>query len=197
MATTYKDLKANVQAWGKRTDSATISAIPQFIQAAQADFDAGLRIPQMITTKSYTAVDTIPIEFAQTETVIIGGSVALLVPLESVMLRRATKCTDASTPIYAVNGNNMILVAPDDVSVTGYLLPPRLSDSVQTNAYSTGAENAILLQSLYYLAVFARDAAAAKSWLAMATAEVEALNAAAEKFDSVTGVASMKHERYF
>lgn len=197
MSTTYNDLKASIQSYGKRTDAATISAIPQFIQSAQAKLDTVLRIPAMLATKDYTAVDTVPMELMKIDSVLINGVVGLMMPLETVLLRRASNCPDHMTPIYAVSGSNILLVVPSDVSVTGYQQPPRLSDSVQTNAYTKGAENAILWQSLIYLAVFARDSKAAQSWASMANDEVTALNTAADEYESASGVLSVPRKRYF
>ncbi len=150
---TYNDLKTAVQTWGKRTDSATISAIPQFIQAAQNKLDTILLIPQMLETKNYTAVDSFPLDFLKTDVVLIGELVAVAVPLDVVMLRREVDCLSDNAPVYAVNGDTAVMVQAADVSVTGYQKPPRLSDAVQTNAYTEGAFNALLWLALAYMGI--------------------------------------------
>lgn len=197
MPTTYADLKTAVQTWGKRTDSATISAIPQFIQAAQNKLDSLLRIPQMLETKEYSGVDTFPLDFLQTETVLIGDIEGVAVPLQTVLLRRAADCLDGSAPIYAVKGASALLVAPADVSVTGYQKPPRLSDSVQDNAYTTGAFSALLWLSLYYMGVFAKDKSMASSYMELASTEISDLNNASDEYLSASGVADSRPVRSF
>lgn len=197
MSTTYADLKTNIKSYSGRTDSGTISAIPQFITAAQAKLDSVLRIPQMLATKDYSAVDTFPMELLKIDSILIGGNQGYMMPIETVLLRRESKCVDLSTPIYAVNGTNILLVSPSDVSVTGYQKPQRLSDSYQTNAYTEGAENAILWLSLHYLGVFTRDEEAAKGWLSMAQDDVTALNEAAEEYAAAAGIISRPQQRYF
>lgn len=194
---TYNDLKTAVQTWGKRTDSATISAIPQFIQAAQNKLDTILLIPQMLETKNYTAVDSFPLDFLKTDVVLIGELVAVAVPLDVVMLRREVDCLSDNAPVYAVNGDTAVMVQAADVSVTGYQKPPRLSDAVQTNAYTEGAFNALLWLALAYMGIFAKDKQMTTAYNEMANEEIADLNAASDAYLSAGGIADTRIIRSF
>ncbi|MBF4180594.1 phage adaptor protein [Lelliottia nimipressuralis] len=201
MSTTYNALTTAVKDWCARTDSKTISYIPQFIAAAQTALDPELRITPMVKTVTYNT-DTVSLdatEFMDISSVLIGGLVGTSTTLADVtalrMMVNARPETTGYDFHYAMNGNNIELVRPNAVTLTGYQKPPRLSDSVQTNAYTDGAENALLWLSLYYCAAFAKDSEA-QDWQDMATAEITNLNAARDKFVK-TGTAKVKRRGYF
>ncbi|MDK9586726.1 phage adaptor protein [Lelliottia wanjuensis] len=197
MSTTYSNLVTAIKAYSGRTDSQTINAIPQFIAAAQTKLDSELRIGTMSSTTEYPADSTRldASSFITIETVLIGGLVGTLTTMADITaLRKVTADRPEIAGYdfhYSMNGNSIELVKPNEVEITGYQKPLRISDANQTNAYTDGAENALLWYSLGYLGVFARDNDAAGSWSAMAESEVETLNATREQFQ-LTGAAKVK-----
>lgn len=201
MSTTYNDLVSNIKSWCGRTDSQTISAIHQFIAAAQTELDNGLRIGSMIANTTYNtdAVSVDVSNYLEISSVTISGLVGTattygdITGLRTVIARRPE--ISGYDFHYAMNGNNIELTRPGAVEITGYQKPPRITSANQTNAYTEGAENALLWLSLYYCAMFAKDDAAA-GWQAMATAEVNNLNASREQL-AKTGTAKVKRRGYF
>lgn len=201
MATTYQALIDAVKSMSGRTDQKTISNIPAFITAAQTKLDSRLRIRGMIETKIYAGAGlTVPLEFLGLDSVIMNESMAAAVNLANVTRARSIQLTtnDQGRAIYALSGQNIELPYTCDLIVTGYIKPPRLSESTPTNAYTEHAENAMLWHSLSYLGVFTRDAKAAQAWGAMATEETDTLNAADQGLAMATGVDDEQpHRRYF
>lgn len=189
MSTTYNDLVSNIKSWCGRTDSQTINAIPQFIAAAQTDLDATLRIAEMIATTTASGL-SIPMTMLKIDTVLIGGAEGKMMPISFVMAARAAEQKELTA--YAVMGNSLELVAESDVSVIGYQKPPRITSANQTNAYTEGAENALLWISLYYCSMFAKDEAA-EEWRSMAAAEVGNLNAAHEAYQLAGGISDYEY----
>lgn len=191
MSTTYTELSNSIKSYSGRTDTATINAIPMFIGSAQTKLDSVLRIPQMLETQTIQADGvSVPMPFMETESVVIGEFEGVMHPYADVLAKRKVSTRLPYTMIYGVCGNNLELVEPADLIVTGYSQPTRLSQSVQTNAYTANAENAILFASLAYLGVFVRDAKAAQAWGEMADMEVENINAAFSRFKSASGVSN-------
>lgn len=203
MSTTYDDLVSNIKTYSGRTDSGTLNSIPQFIAAAQSKLDATLRIAEMIATQVFPAAGTTtpPITMLETESVVIGDLEGALTPLADVMKIRKFASTAPSFRAqyyncYTMNGNSLELVTPQEVTITGYQKPPRISTSLQTNAYTQGAENALLWLSLGYLSMFVQDTDTAKSWSAMAENEIDSLNEAHSAYQMIGTVEAQKHE-YF
>lgn len=198
MSTTFTDLSNNIKSFSGRTDPQTINAIPTFINAAQTELDSTLRVPAMLVTQSIKAEGlSVPLTLLEVQSVIIGEVEGILVPYADVLAKRKVSTRLPFTTIYAMNGSNIELVEPADLIITGYQKPDRISSSVASNAYTAQAENALLWLSLKYLGVFARDAKASQGWGEMGAAEVENLNAAAERFMSATGVSNERQRRYF
>ncbi|MGB7801019.1 phage adaptor protein [Buttiauxella sp.] len=196
MSTTYTKLVEAVKGFANRTDTKTIAAIPMFIAAAQTRLDGEMRIPLMTRTTTHDAAGlSISLDVMEIETVVIGGLVSSLMPYDSVLRRRIADFN--SSNVYAINGNSIELVAPAQVIVTGYQKPPRLSDAVQTNAYTDHAENALLWQSLVFLSVFTKDTKGANGYQSLADAEIANINAAFDKFKSGSGVAYGEPVRKF
>lgn len=202
MSTTYDDLVTNIKSYSARTDSATLAAIPQFIAAAQTMLDNELRVGEMITTVTHPA-DTITVDasdFLAIESITIAGLVgttttyADITGLRHMLNLRPETC--GYDFHYAMNGNAIELVKPGEVAITGYQKPPRLSSTTQTNAYTAGAENALLWLALGYLCTFVRDIDGAQSWSQMASNEVGNLNNSREEFLR-TGTAGVKRRGYF
>lgn len=191
MAKDYDQLTKDIKSMSGRTDAETLSAIPSFIDAAQTKLDSLLRIAPMISTETYEAFgESLQLPFMEIDNVIIGSFEGVMFPLSDVLVKRRLNDNRAFTMYYAVNGNNIELVAPADVTITGYEQPPRLSKTVQTNAYTTGAYNALLWAALGYLGVFIRDAEMAQSWSALAEQEIANLNDAFGRYKSAGGLAS-------
>ena len=198
MSTNYADLTSNIKSFSGRTDPQTINAIPTFINAAQTELDSTLRVPAMLVTQSIPQDGlSVPLTLLEVQSVIIGEVEGILVPYADVLAKRKVSTRLPFTTIYAMNGSNIELVEPADLIITGYQKPERISSSVASNAYTAQAENALLWLSLKYLGVFARDVKASQGWGEMGAAEVENLNAAAEKFMSATGVSNERQRRYF
>lgn len=200
MSTTYDDLVSNIKTYSGRTDSGTLNSIPQFIAAAQSKLDATLRIAEMIATQVFPAAGTTtpPIIMLETESVVIGGLEGNLTTLKEVLSTRKLVNSSALAACrrYTMNGNSLELVTPQEVTITGYQKPPRISTSLQTNAYTQGAENALLWLSLGYLSMFVQDTDTAKSWSAMAENEIDSLNEAHSAYQMIGTVEAQKHE-YF
>ncbi|HGW6103715.1 TPA: hypothetical protein ACNIQM_001843 [Citrobacter werkmanii] len=202
MSTTYNDLVSNIKSWSGRTDSQTINAIPQFIAAAQTKLDSELKIGAMSKTTNYPAssVSVDVSEFQSIEDVTINdldGTATTYSEVKALRKALANRPELAGYDFhYATNGNNIELVRPALLTITGYQKPPRISQGVQTNAYTAAAENALLWYSLAYCAMFSRDSDAANSWSAMADKEVEELNAIRDQFQK-TGTAKVKRRGYF
>ncbi|MGK3630388.1 phage adaptor protein [Enterobacter cloacae] len=198
MSTTYTDLSNDIKSFSGRTDPQTINAIPKFINAAQTELDSTLRVPAMLVTQNIKAEGlSVPLTLLEVQSVIIGEIEGILVPYADVLAKRKVSTRLPFSTIYAMNGSNIELVEPADLIITGYQKPERISSSVASNAYTAQAENALLFLSLKYLGVFARDAKSSQGWGDMGAAEVENLNAAAEKFMSATGVSNERQSRYF
>lgn len=198
MSTTYTDLVSSIKAFGGRTDSATINAIPTFINAAQTQLDSTLRIPAMLVTETIPRAGlTVPMTLMEIESVVIDEFAGVLHPYADVVAKRRVSTRLPYSMIYAVNGANIELVEPADLIVTGYEKPARISQSVATNAYTSQAENALLWASLKYLGVFARDSKASQAWADMADMEIGNINAAFERFKSASGVSNTHSQRYF
>ena len=196
MATTYALLINAVKAYSGRTDQKTLAQIPAFIAAAQTKMDGDLRVPSMTETRHYADHGlTVPNEFMEIETLIVGERLGVLFPLEHVL--KARKLAVDESRAYALVGSNIELASLEPVTVIGFQKPVRLSDQVQTNAYTQHAENALLWYSLQYLGVFARDAKAAQAWGGMAQAEVDNINMQYEKFKTGSGVDSEPAVRRF
>jgi hypothetical protein len=191
MAQDYDQLKKDIKSMSGRTDSDTINSIPSFIEAAQTQLDSVLRIPAMMSSETYEKDGlTLPLSYMSIDNVVIGTYEAVMFPLADVLAKRRINNNSAFSMYYAVNGNNIELVIPEAVTVTGYEKPPRLSNGNQTNAYTTGAYNAILWASLSFLGVFTRDTEAAQSWGALAEREIQNLNDARDSFHTAGGLAS-------
>lgn len=191
MARDFNQLKKDVQAMAGRTDPETIKAIPGFIEAAQTRLDSILRIGSMVSL--YTTEEaalSVEMPFMEIDNVIIGGYEAVMFPLADVLAKRAITNNQAFYLYYAVNGNNIELTSPQNLSVTGYERPPRLSTQTPTNAYTDGAYNALMWAALSFLGVFVRDSEMAQSWGALSDQEVENLNEAYGRYKSAGGLAS-------
>lgn len=187
MSTTYAKLQEAVKQFSGRTDSKTLNQIPQFITAAQTKLDGDLRVPSMTQQRRYSDHGlSIFNEFMEIEMVIIGERLGTLMPMEHILKARRMAVDESRA--FALIGNTIEFASLDDVSITGWQKPPRLSPSVSTNAYTESAENALLWQSLVYLSVFARDSKAAQAWGAMADAEIENINMQYEKYKTGSGV---------
>ena len=198
MSTTYTDLVNNIKSFSGRTDPQTINAIPTFIAAAQTELDSTLRIPSMLDTVTTAPAElTVPMTLLEIQSVVIGEVAGILHPYADVIAKRKISTRLPYSTIYAVNGASIELVEPAELIVTGYEKPDRISQSVATNAYTAGAENALLWLSLKYLGVFSRDSKAAQAWGEMGAEEVSNLNAAAERFLSATGASNEWQRRYF
>lgn len=202
MSTTYNDLATNIKSWSGRTDSQTINAIPQFIAAAQTKLDSELKIGAMSKTVTYNT-DSVSVdmtEFMVVESVTISGLVGTATTYADITALRVALANRPELAgydfHYATNGNSIELVKPAPLTITGYQKPPRISQGVQTNAYTDSAENALLWYSLAYCAMFSRDSDAANSWSAMADKEVQELNAIRDQFQK-TGTAKVKRRGYF
>ncbi|XUA17740.1 phage adaptor protein [Citrobacter sp. OP27] len=201
MSTTYDNILAAVKATSGRTDSQTINAMPQFIAAAQTKLDSLLRVGSMSSKVTYNTDDVSvdASEFLKIESVTIGGLVGTATTYTKITaLRKLVESRPETAGYdfhYAMNGNDIELVKPNTVLVTGYKKPPRISSTVQTNAYTEGAENAILWLALFYCANFCRDEGAG-NWQALATDEVDTLNATRDQF-SKTGTAKVKRHGGF
>lgn len=196
MSTTYSQLLNAVKGFSGRTDQKTISNIPQFITAAQTKLDGDLRVPAMSETRIYAdATLSIPNELMEIETVIIGECLGVLMPIEHII--KARKLAVDESRAYALVGNKIEIASLEDVTVIGWVKPPRLSDTTQTNAYTEHAENALLWQSLAYLGVYTRDSKAATAWGDMAAAEIGNINMQYEKYKSGSGVANVQPVRTF
>lgn len=201
MSTTYPALVANIKATSGRTDPQTINAIPQFINAAQSKLDSLLRIGAMIATVTYntdeTSVDAS--EFLTIQSVEIDGLVGTSTTFSDITGLRAFVAArpeaEGYSFHYAMHGNNIELVRPNTVTVTGFQKPPRISAAIPTNAYTDGADNALLWLSLFYLGVFARDEMA-NNWQEMANEEITSLNNTYDQF-AKTGTAKVKRRGYF
>ncbi|CAI1769649.1 Uncharacterised protein [Serratia quinivorans] len=200
MSTTYTELVSNIKAYSARTDSATIAAIPQFIAAAQTKLDSTLRIAEMITTTTYPAGATAigPLTALEVSTVIVAGLEGTPTTVSSIYKMRAAPPAErhSNRHAFAMNGNMMELVEPQEVSLTLYQRPQHLSDNVQANAYTESASNALLWLSLAYLAVFTKDSESAQSWSDMAASEVQSLNESHEAF-MMAGELVNEHKEYF
>lgn len=191
MAKTYDDLVKDIKALSGRTDTETINAIPSFIAAAQTKLDSVMRIAGMMARQDYEKDGlSVPIPFMELDNVIIGSFEGVMFPLADVLAKRRIKDNRAFTMYYAVNGNNIELVSPADVSITGYEQPPRLSSTTQSNAYTDEAYNALLWTSLVHLGVFTRDTEMAQSWGALAEQEITNVNEAYGRYKSAGGLAS-------
>lgn len=201
MSTTYQALIDAVKSMSGRTDQKTISNIPAFITAAQTKLDGRLRVRGMIETRTYTATGlTVPLEFLGLDSVVMNERMGAVVNLANVTRARSIQLTtnDQGRAIYALSGQNIELPYSCDLIVTGYIKPPRLSESTPTNAYTEHAENALLWHSLSYLGVFTRDAKAAQAWGALATEEVDTLNTADQELAMATGADDEQpYRRYF
>ncbi|WP_260863385.1 hypothetical protein [Citrobacter sp. Marseille-Q6884] len=202
MSTTYNDLVSNIKSWSGRTDSQTINAIPQFIAAAQTKLDGELKISAMSKSATYntdtTSVDVS--EFMTIDSITVAGLVGTATTYADITALRVALANRPELAgydfHYATNGNSIELVRPAPLTITGYQKPPRISQGVQTNAYTDSAENALLWYSLAYCAMFSRDSDAANSWSAMADKEVQELNAIRDQFQK-TGTAKVKRRGYF
>lgn len=196
MPTTYNALKKAVQDFSGRTDQRTISKIPQFITAAQTHLDGNLRVPSMTQEKHVNVGPELSHlnRVMQLELVMIDGEVGVLMPYEEIVKRR--HIADHSRA-YAMVGNYIQVVQPCALDVVGWVKPARLSDTIQENAYTKEAENALLWQALSALGVFARDAKAAQSWAQLAETEINNLNAQYEKYKSGAGVGYVQNVRRF
>lgn len=191
MANTYDDLVKQIKALSGRTDTETINAIPSFIDAAQTKLDSIMRIAGMMSRQDYQKDGlTVPIPFMELDNVIIGSFEGVMFPLADVLVKRRLNDSRAFSMYYAVNGNNIELVSPADVSITGYEQPPRLSTGTQSNAYTLEAYNALLWTALSYLGVFTRDSEMAQSWAALAESEITNVNEAYGRYKSAGGLAS-------
>ncbi|MBZ7392390.1 hypothetical protein FMJ22_13395 [Klebsiella michiganensis] len=202
MSTTYDALTAKIKSWCKRTDSQTISAIPDFIDAAQTALNSELRIGDMIASVSFntdsTSVDIS--EFLEASSVTIGGLVGTSTTFAEITALRLlvdqrpeTKGYDFH---YAMNGNSIELVKPNAVIVTGYQKPTPISSANQTNSYTDSAANALTWLCLHYCAAFCKDSNAAQSWFTLAESEIANLNNARDKFVK-TGTAEVRRRGYF
>lgn len=202
MSTTYDQLTANIKTWCGRTDTATLNNIPQFIAAAQTALDSELTIGEMVSTVTYntdtTAIDVS--EFMEIQDVLISGLVGTSTTYADITaLRQLVSARPETTGYdfhYSLSGNNIELVKPAPVTVTGTKKPTRLSAGTQTNAYTDGAENALLWLSLFYCAAFAKDEEAAQGWSTLAQGEIANLNSVRDKFNK-TGTARVKRRGYF
>ncbi|MBK0633379.1 hypothetical protein GZZ44_10510 [Klebsiella aerogenes] len=191
MAKNYNQLVADVKKMSGRTDSETLNAIPSFIDAAQTKLDSILRIAPMISRQDFPADGlAVQLPYMEIDNVIIGSLEGVMFPLSDVLAKRRLSDSRAFTMYYAVNGNNIELVSPADVSITGYERPPRLASGNQTNAYTDEAYNALLWSTLGFLGVFIRDSEMAQSWMALAEEEVTNLNDAFSRYKSAGGLAS-------
>ena len=54
MATTYSELKTEIQSWQNRSSTAFIAAIPTFIRFAESEFNRRLRVMDMLTVATGT-----------------------------------------------------------------------------------------------------------------------------------------------
>lgn len=196
MSTTYDDLVKNIKATSGRTDSQTINAIPQFIAAAETKLDSLLRVGTMVSSVTYNT-DSVSVdasEFMIIQSVAVGELVGTATTYAEVTALRQLLANRPETAGYdfhfAMNGNNIELVKPRPVTITGYQKPQRINATKQTNAYTEGAENALLWLSLFYCANFCRDEAAT-NWQALALEEIDSLNAVRDQF-SKTGTAKVK-----
>jgi hypothetical protein len=190
MATTYKDLLKNVQSMSGRTDPDTINNIPLFVEAAQTKLDSILRIKDMSATTDYPADGlTVEMPYMDIDNVIINGREGVMYPLADILKWRKIP-GEADLIFYAVNGNAIELIAPADVSITGYEQPERLSSDTQTNAYTGQASNALLWATLAVLGVYTRDTDSTQTWGGLAENEIENLNEAYARYKSAGGLAS-------
>lgn len=197
MSTTYNKLIAEIRLYSGRTDTEVVVAIPQFVAAAQAKLDSELRIAEMIGTQTIKAstLTITPVNVLELISVITGDYEAHQTTLAEVLRMRGF---DINPPhhVFAMNGKNIELITPTDVTITAFQTPPRINQDKQTNAYTDGAENALLWLALSYLGVFARDAEMTQSWAQLASNEIERLNDSYQAY-AVSGAIQEHNNEYF
>ncbi|WP_310606723.1 phage adaptor protein [Buttiauxella brennerae] len=199
----YTELIAAIKTTSGRTDAVTIAAIPQFVAMAQTTLDSRLKIALLRRDEAFPAsgVTLTLTSVRRVETIQINGVEGRLVDLAALLAVRGSASQSVAAPMsypawFAMNAGKIELIQPAEVGVSGYSVPPRLSTTAPENDYTTGAPNALLYLSLSSLSTFTRDSEAAASWMALATDEIDALNAAHEESNYV-GEVARKNETYF
>lgn len=197
MSTNYTSLVNNIKSTSGRTDAATIAAIPQFIAAAQAKLDNRLRIAEMLVETTYPAdALSVPlVSVLELSRVTIAGSVAHQTTLTEVIRLRHVDTTEPLN-LYAMEGKALELIVSAEMKVNAFEKPLRISQTNQTNAYTDGAENALLWLSLSYLGVFARDSDATQAWMQLANNEIDDLNESYQAYAVGGAYSGVRHE-YF
>jgi hypothetical protein len=182
MATTYSELKSEIANWGHRNSTAFIAAIPTFIRFAESEFNRRLRVRAMETVATGT-LSSNPLSLADggdftrylkmKSFSVNAGGIDRVLNYVSPDLTAASFATLATgiPEYYTLIGNSLYAdPAPDgSYTFTAYYYQglQSLSDTVTTNWLLTRSPDLYESASLFYAAVFNRNAEAAQGFKMM------------------------------
>jgi hypothetical protein len=174
---TYSDLQAAVQSWVHRTDLA--SAIPGFIQLAEAKMSRRLRLRQQEAIFPLTASDAnevaLPFDFAAAKTLWVPGYERT--PLSSQSLETVVAAGAYGLPtMYAVQLDALRINGSGSVTGVYYAAVPTLSEATTTSWLLTLAPDLYIAETLAEALLFIKDEARAAMWQQRADALVDELN---------------------
>lgn len=181
MIVDYSTLQQRIASWLARSDLA--SAIPDFIQLAEANLSRELRARQMMTEVAGTSVGgviTLPSDLSSVVTLRIFRS-GQWVPIVPVPVGQDHGIGTLAYA-YTVMGSVARLIGTQDVD---YLLTyrrriPALTDSAQTNWLITSDPGAYLYGALVEASPYLGDDARVQAWASQFQRIVDGINAHAD-----------------
>lgn len=192
--TTYGDLKQNVQLWLNRNDSATVAAIPTFINFAEQDFQRTMKLPQyentleiIVPSAGATVKDglTLPIDYYEIKHLFVNDKSYSRVDVDTYrrIIKKQSEDASASASRDAIEqratvnrpmhifcriGNNILvypnLVDKDTIKMIYWKQYPVMSNDSDTTDTLAIAPDIMLYLSLRHAAVFLRDNDQAQFW---------------------------------
>jgi hypothetical protein len=174
---TYADLQAAVLTWTHRTDLA--SAIPGFIQIAEAKMSRRLRLRQQESVFPLTASEAnevpIPDGLAAIKALWVPGYERT--PLRAQSLESVVAAGSEGIPtMYAVMLDSLRIDGAGSVQGVYYAAVPTLSDATPTSWLLTLAPDLYIAETLAETLLFLKDEARAAMWQSRADALIEELN---------------------
>lgn len=172
----YPTLKAAVAEELARAD--LTSAIPGFIQLAEADMNRQLRVRQMMATATGTSVGdtiTLPGDYREMQALYVtfGGAKLSLSAMSPDALATNANYFGGPPVGYVERGDSIVLVnGPGNMEyvITYFASIPTLSDSVQQNWLIQREPGLYLYSSLVHSAPFINDDERIQTWAGIAKA---------------------------
>ena len=167
---TYAELQSAIGDWLMRQD--LTSVIPTFIELAEEQFNATIRVRRMIATATLTVTDgeaNLPADWLESRNVRYVDDPYR--SLEYVTLEAADDLRGlqpGSTNQFTIRGDKIeFIVDPEDgteIELTYYAAIPALSDSNTTNWLLTRSPSAYLYGALKHSALYLKDDDRVERW---------------------------------